>query len=145
MCRCHFHPNQNICRPKQIPWVPRIFLSSICILESSDNHPPITLTAPCLLYTLKKPHNVETVALFWHYFANWACGSLHGAQVRHRRTFWKISGRLIFFYQFPRGCGNRKLLNDRQKTTPYPSKIKRIGVPITCSSAITIRPKSISR
>ncbi len=68
---------------------PHVFFSPIGILESSHNHPPITLTAPCLLYTLKKPHNVKKVRSFDHYFANWACLCLEGAQVRHRRSFLK--------------------------------------------------------
>ncbi len=64
-----------------------VFSSPIRILESSGNHPPTTLTPPCLLYTLKKPHNVKTVPLFCPYFAIWACGLLHSARVRYGRSF----------------------------------------------------------
>ncbi len=95
-------------RPK---WIPNVFFSSVRILESSDNHPPITLAVSCLLYTLKKPHNVKTVPLFALYFANCTCGSLHGAHVRYTRSFEKkTAGKLnLFFYSIisisQRFCG----------------------------------------
>ncbi len=95
---------------------PHLFFSSIGILRSSHNHPPITLTASCLLYTLKKPHNVKKVCVFDHYLVNWACGCFHGAQVRHRRSFCgKNQLGDWFFFQFPRG-GEKKAKKVRKKS-----------------------------